>query len=214
MLARQRMVDAQLRARGIADPGVLRAMLTVPREAFVPAALAGRAYDDAALPIGAGQTISQPYIVALMAEALRIGPDDRVLEVGTGSGYAAAVLTKLAREVYTVEARVALAAEARRRLAELGFANVHVVEGDGTRGLPGRAPFAAISVAAAAEAIPEALLDQLDAGGGRLVMPVGEMLGEQVLVRVTRTGAALHRDILTEVRFVPLLRGAPPPSNF
>jgi protein-L-isoaspartate(D-aspartate) O-methyltransferase len=204
---RRRMVDNQIAARGVNDAAVLGAMLAVPREAFVPGSVAARAYDDVALPIGYGQTISQPYIVALMAEALRLRPTDRVLEIGAGSGYAAAVLATIAAQVFTIELRPELAAQAERRLRDLGYTNVHVIVGDGTRGLPEEAPFAAITVAAAGPTIPDALLAQL-APGGRLVMPVGDPHGEQTLLRLTRTGeATFRRELLGEVQFVPLVHG-------
>ncbi|MCX5743876.1 MAG: protein-L-isoaspartate(D-aspartate) O-methyltransferase [Proteobacteria bacterium] len=202
--ARQTMVDRHLRARGVRDPRVLLAFDVVPREAFVPSALASAAYDDRPLPIEAGQTISQPYIVALMTEALALAPGDTVLEIGTGSGYAAAVLAKLARHVYTVERHVELADAARDRLAALGFSNVEVRCSDGTLGWPEHAPFDAIVVAAGGPEVPRALLDQLEIGG-RLVMPVGPA-HEQQLVRVTRDGiVAYRREELGAVQFVPLI---------
>ncbi len=198
------MVDRQIARRGIADRRLLAAFLEVPREAFVPPELVDEAHDDAPLPIAEGQTISQPYIVAAMVEALHLEGRERVLEVGTGSGYAAAILARMAREVITIERHASLAREAAERLARLGFANVRILEGDGTLGAPGYAPFDAIVVAAAGPGVPEALLAQL-APGGRLVMPVGATLAEQQLVRVTREGDALREEELAAVRFVPLV---------
>jgi protein-L-isoaspartate(D-aspartate) O-methyltransferase len=203
--ARRHMVDGQIAARGILDPAVLAAMGKVPREKFVAAHLAGAAYDDRALPIGEGQTISQPYIVALMTEALRLAAGDRVLEIGTGSGYAAAVLAEIAAEVYTIERLAPLAEAARRRLADLGYRTVHVTCGDGTLGWPEHAPYDAIVVTAGGPEIPKALLDQL-AVGGRLVMPVGRSSYGQQLLRVVRTAQDDYgRDDLGAVAFVPLI---------
>jgi protein-L-isoaspartate(D-aspartate) O-methyltransferase len=202
--ARKRMVDRQIRARGIEDPRVLDALATVPREAFLPPALAEFAYDDRPLPIEAGQTISQPYIVALMTEALALAPDEDVLEIGTGSGYAAAVLARVARRVYTIERHAELADLARERMTRLGYANVEVRCGDGTLGWPEHAPFAGIIVAAGGPQLPSSLLAQL-AIGGRLVMPVGTSRAQQ-LVRVTRTAEAEYRrEDLGAVQFVPLI---------
>lgn len=201
---RQTMVDRQIAARGVLDPRVLEAMRAVPREAFVPERLAEFAYDDTPLPIAEEQTISQPFVVALMAEALELRPGDRVLEIGAGSGYAAAVLGKAAGEVWAVERHGTLAAEAQARLARLGFGNVHVVHGDGTLGLPEHAPFDAIVVAAGGPEVPQALLDQL-APGGRLVIPVGKDPREQSLVRLRRTEHGYVREDLGAVRFVPLI---------
>ena len=201
---RTRMVERQIEARGVRDPDVLAAMRIVPREAFLPPELAELAYEDRPLPIEAGQTISQPYIVALMTEALRLRPEHRVLEIGTGSGYAAAVLAKVAHRVDTIERHVELADTARARLHELGYANVAVHCADGTLGWSERAPFDAIVVAAGGPELPETLLRQL-AIGGRLVMPVGSSRAQQ-LVRVTRVGAdAFEREELGDVMFVPLI---------
>ena len=201
---RQRMVDEHLRARGIINPRLLQAMAEVPRESFVPSALTEFAYEDRPLPIPAGQTISQPYIVALMIEALRLSPDDDVLEIGTGSGYAAAVLSRIAHHVYTIERHAELADAARERLAALGYHNVDVRCGDGTLGWPEHAPYTAIIAAAAGPDAPQALLDQL-AIGGRLVMPVGESRAQE-LIRVTRVSSReFHREELGGVRFVPLI---------
>ncbi len=202
---RERMVRTQIAARGVQDPAVLEAMRSVPREAFLPPELEEFAYADAPLPIERGQTISQPYIVALMAAAAQLGPADRVLEVGTGSGYAAAVLGRIAREVYTVERHEDLARLAAERLARLGFANVSVQHGDGTLGWREHAPYDAILVAAGGPKVPEALPDQL-APGGRLVIPVGEGREVQQLLRVTReANGGFRQEELGDVRFVPLI---------
>lgn len=195
-----------LRRRGIVDPAVLRAMDEAPREHFVTAEYADEAYEDQALPIACGQTISQPYIVAYMTEQLAVKPQHRVLEIGTGSGYQAAVLSRLAREVYTVERFRTLADAARVRLETLGFRNVQVVFGDGTQGLPEHAPFDRIVVTAAAETVPEVLVEQL-ADSGIMVLPLGPYDGPQVIVKLTKCGGALKREDLIGVRFVPLLRG-------
>lgn len=198
------MVDVQLARRGISDARVLEALRRVPREEFVSLELAELAYDDCPLPIGEGQTISQPYIVAFTAAALGLSTGERVLEVGTGSGYAAAVLSQLAREVYSVERVPSLCAAARERLSRLGYHNVQVVCGDGSLGLPEHAPYAAIAVAAVGPTPPPALLEQLSIGG-RLVMPVGPD-GSQTLVRLTRMGDTSYREEpLADVRFVPLI---------
>jgi len=197
------MVARQLRARGIEDDRVLEAMAEVPRERFVPEDMRGDAYRDGALRIGEGQTISQPWIVACMASLLELGGDERVLEVGTGSGYAAAVLSRLCREVVTIERFESLAEQARRLLAELGYENVEVRVGDGTRGAPDKAPFGGISVTAAAEDDPPpALVDQL-ADGAALVCPV-ERGGAEHLMRF-RNGQA---EVVVPVRFVPLIPDA------
>lgn len=200
---RNAMVRAQLMKRGITDSRVLDAMATVPRHLFVPPEARAQAYGDRALPISEGQTISQPYIVALMAEALSLRPGDRVLEIGAGSGYAAAVLSQLAGEVYTMERWPALAENAERSLHNLGYLNVHVFHGDGTMGLPAYAPFDAIVVAAAAPWVPRPLREQLGEGG-RLVIPVGGR-NEQILLRLTRTDHRTQTERLGEVRFVPLI---------
>jgi protein-L-isoaspartate(D-aspartate) O-methyltransferase len=203
---RRTMVLEQLARRGIRDLEVLRAMVSVPRESFVPAELIDHAYDDSALPIGEAQTISQPWIVARMAEAACLGRSDRVLEVGTGSGYGAAVYAELAALVFTIERRESLHRHAVAVLDGLGYDNVLAKLGDGTLGLLAHAPFDAILVSAADEVIPEALLAQL-AIGGRLVMPLGRA-GTQKLVRVERLGRQRYaRTNLSDVRFVPLLRG-------
>jgi protein-L-isoaspartate(D-aspartate) O-methyltransferase len=202
---RERMVATQIEARGITDPLVLDAMRIVPRERFVPASLAKFAYDDGPLPIGHGQTISQPYIVAVMAQAAGLKPGARALEIGTGSGYGTAVLSRLAAEVYTVERVGTLADAARDRLAKLGYGNVHVLEGDGTLGWAAHAPYDAIVVTAGGPRVPKTLLDQL-AVGGRLVMPVGPAARHQRLVRVTRTDVQEYQyEDLEEVAFVRLI---------
>lgn len=198
------MVRDQIERRGIADPAVLDAMRSVPRHAFVPEPLRWRAYDDVPLPIGEGQTISQPYIVAFMSEAIRSTDESRVLEVGTGSGYQTAVLSRLARHVYSLEVRPQLADTARARFAELAIHNVTVRVGDGHEGWPEEAPYDAILVTAAPADAPQALLDQL-AVGGRLVIPVGT--SDQELVRITRHDGGFDRETLLPVRFVPLTRG-------
>ena len=199
------MVRRHLAARGIRDPAVLAAMRSVPREAFLPPELEEFAYADTPLPIERGQTISQPYIVALMTAAAELRPADRVLEVGTGSGYAAAILARIAKEVYTIERHEELARVAADRLAQLGIRNVSVRHGDGTLGWPEHAPYDAIIVAAGGPRVPAALLEQL-APGGRLVIPVGEGRSVQRLVRVTRAAdGQLHEEELGDVRFVPLI---------
>jgi protein-L-isoaspartate(D-aspartate) O-methyltransferase len=209
--ARERMVKDQLLGRDITAPRVLEAMRAVPRHAFLPADLAHLAYADAPLPIGHRQTISQPYIVALMAQLCAIEPGATVLEIGTGSGYQAAVLAHLARQVYTMERIPELASGARDLLAWLGYANVEVVEGDGSQGLPARAPYDAILVAAAAPRVPEALKAQL-AEGGVLALPVGSRMG-QALERWERKGEAFSRQRITAVAFVPLVGAQGWPSE-
>jgi protein-L-isoaspartate(D-aspartate) O-methyltransferase len=200
------MVREQLVARGIRDARVLAAMRSVPRHELVPESQREYAYEDGPLPIGEGQTISQPYIVAAMSEAAALTGDERVLEVGTGSGYQAAVLAELAREVYTIELEPELAARAKRDLERLGYANVHTRTGDGYRGWPEVAPFDAILVTAAPDHVPPALESQLKQGG-RLVIPVGDS-GDQELWLFTKTERGLERQRLMPVRFVPLRRRA------
>lgn len=201
---RARMVRAQIESRGVRAPRVLDAMARVPRERFVPDAVRVRAYADHALTIAHGQTISQPYMVALMTEALELGPADRVLEIGTGSGYQCAVLAEVAGEVWSVERIPELADEAFALLAELGYANVHVRCGDGSLGWPEEAPFDAIVVTAAAPEAPPTLLAQLSPRGGRLVVPVGDRdLQRLSVVRRTPDGYRTSRSI--GCRFVPLL---------
>ena len=195
-------VDRQLRRRGIGDERVLAAMSRVPRERFVPADVRAHAYDDAALAIGHGQTISQPYVVACICQALSLAGGETVLDVGTGSGYQAAVLAELAADVVSIERVESLARAARATLAETGYERVEVVVGDGSVGLPERAPFDAIAVAAAAPAPPQSLLDQL-AAGGRLVAPIGGRRRQRLtLLRCTPSGIVSRR--LVDVRFVPL----------
>jgi len=202
---RQHLIEYQLKARGIIDPAVLDAFARVRREAYLQPEMAEFAYRDTALPIERGQTISQPYIVALMAQALELKPQDRVLEVGTGSGYAAAILGTMGREVYTIERHAELAAQATKRLQSEGFKSVHVLHGDGTLGWPEHAPFDAIVVAAGGPEVPRPLMDQLTLGG-RLVIPVGEEKSLQKLVRVTRVSQdEFRREELCDVRFVPLI---------
>jgi protein-L-isoaspartate(D-aspartate) O-methyltransferase len=206
--ARKIRLLMELRREGIKDTRVLAALERVPRERFVSPAFQDQAYANRALPIASGQTVSQPYVVALMTEAARIGPADRVLEIGTGSGYQAAVLAELAGEVYSIERHAELLAEAQRVLQGLGYANLHTRVGDGMAGWPEAAPFDAILVTAAAEEVPQALAAQLKEGG-RLILPLGRHQGAQRLLRLTRRGAALEEEELCEVRFVPLLPGLP-----
>lgn len=203
MLVPPDWIETQLRRRGIRDERVLDAMGRVPREAFVPEEARAFAYDDAALALGHGQTISQPFIVALICQALALAGDERVLDIGAGSGYQAAVLDELARDVVSVERIPELAAQARRNLLATGH-DVEVRIADGTLGLPDQAPFDAIAVAASAPALPEALYEQL-APGGRLVLPIGESL-----VLVSRTPAGQRTRFLSPARFVPLVAGLPP----
>ncbi|MEA2933464.1 MAG: protein-L-isoaspartate(D-aspartate) O-methyltransferase [Variibacter sp.] len=195
-----------LRRRGIGDAGVLRAMDEVPREHFVTTDFAHAAYADQALPIACGQTISQPYVVAYMTEKLEVRPEHRILEIGTGSGYQAAVLSRLAREVFTIERFRTLADAARQRLNTLGLQNVQIVVADGFDGIPEQAPFDRIIVTAAAETIPEKLSAQL-AEGGIMLLPLGPHDGVQHIVKVRRTPDGFDREDLIAVRFVPLLPG-------
>ncbi len=199
---RERMVAEQLEGRGITDPRVLTAMRKVPRHEFVPEDLRHMAYRDGPLPIGHGQTISQPYIVALMTQYLMLTGEETVLEVGTGSGYQTAILCELSRQVFSVERNAALAEQAADRLTKLGYKNVEIHVGDGSQGLPDMAPFDAILVSAAAPAIPGPLRSQLG-DGGRLVIPVGDR-ESQVLERVWRTGETWRIEHLAPVLFVPL----------
>jgi protein-L-isoaspartate(D-aspartate) O-methyltransferase len=200
---RDDMVSQQLRTRGIRDQRVLQAMRGIPRHLFVPSEQQSMAYDDMPLPIGCEQTISQPLMVALMTEALQLQGGERVLEIGTGSGYQAAILGRLSRVVFSVERIPELAARARFVLAALDLKNVHVFVGDGTLGLPEHAPYNAIVVTAGAPYIPQPLVEQLTAGG-RLVIPVGDRV-EQVLTRVTKTSTGQHTEHLGSCRFVPLI---------
>jgi protein-L-isoaspartate(D-aspartate) O-methyltransferase len=195
-----------LRRRGIADQAVLRAMDEVPRTQFVEPDSAASAYADQALPIACGQTISQPYVVAYMSEQLNVRPHHRVLEVGTGSGYQAAVLSRLAREVVSIERYRTLAEQARGRLAALGYNNVEVAVGDGFAGVPAKAPFDRIIVTAAAEREPPTLVDQLSEGG-IMVLPIGPHHGAQHIIKLTKSQTGVVRETLIPVRFVPLLPG-------
>ncbi|TWB13602.1 protein-L-isoaspartate(D-aspartate) O-methyltransferase [Rhizobium sp. ERR 1071] len=201
---RDYMVEAHIKRRGIRDEYVLNAMRAVPRERIVAEGMAEFAYEDAPLALGEGQTISQPYIVALMIEAAEVRPGDRVLEVGAGSGYAAAVIGQIAANVYAIERHEALAVPARRRVSDLGYDNVEIFAGDGTRGFPDQAPFDAILVAAGGPAVPEALKEQL-AIGGRLVIPVGEEFGQRLCKIVRRTAVRYEETDLGAVMFVPLI---------
>jgi protein-L-isoaspartate(D-aspartate) O-methyltransferase len=207
---RTRMVEAQLRARDIRDPRVLDAMLKVPRHLFVPEAMRGQAYSDSPLPIGHDQTISQPYIVAFMTQALKIAPGDRILEIGTGSGYQAAILGLLAKEVYTIEIVQPLAERARATLAEQGHRNVHVRHGNGYLGWPEHAPFDRIMVTAAPDEVPPALIEQLKVGG-LMAIPVGSVTQELRILRRTATGVETLETL--PVRFVPMT-GKPRGMNF
>ena len=200
------MVEKQLRRRGIRDARVLAAMRTVPRHEFIPGEPGGEAYADEPVLIGAGQTISQPYMVAAMAEALELAGSERVLEVGAGSGYHAAVLAELAAEVFTIEREPPLVELARQNLARLGYRRVTVIEGDGSLGYPAAAPYQAISVAAGAPEVPARLLEQLDENNGRLVIPVGT-LDDQELRLIRKLGGEIHTRVVNFCRFVPL-RGA------
>ena len=197
------MVERQLRPRGISDPRVVAAMLAVPRHVFVPAGLAASAYADTPLPIGLRQTISQPYIVAYMTGAAGLRPGSKVLEIGTGSGYQAAVLAEIASRVYTIEIVPELAAAARTRLAALGYDNIEVRSGDGYRGWPEQAPFDAIVVTAAPDHIPAALVEQL-AVGARLVIPVGPDGALQAMTIVTKEANGAATEATFPVRFVPM----------
>jgi protein-L-isoaspartate(D-aspartate) O-methyltransferase len=202
-LQRAEMVENQLRRRGIFDSRVLAAMMAVRREEFVPGEFRSRAYEDAPLPIGEGQTISQPYIVAAMTAALNLSGNERVVEIGAGCGYQAAILSRLAKTVYTIESRSELASAASARLERLGYANVHVHCGDGTLGLPECAPFDAMLVAAAAPAVPEPLRHQL-AEGGRLILPVGNSENQELHL-IERHGNSFETRFLEACRFVPLV---------
>ena len=200
---RKRMMERDLRGRGIKEPRVLEVMSLVPRHLFVPKGQRWRAYQDRPLPIGDGQTISQPYVVALMTELLKLNGEERVLEVGTGSGYQAAVLSHLAREVYTIEIIPSLAKRAEERLQRLGYSNVHVKTGDGFFGWKEKGPFDAIVVTASAKKIPDPLWNQLHEGG-RLVMPLGETHKTQRLLRATKIKGNQSVETITGVLFVPM----------
>jgi protein-L-isoaspartate(D-aspartate) O-methyltransferase len=202
---RQRMVEQQLKFRGIKDERVLAAMAKVPREEFVPVVARPSAYEDGPLPIGYDQTISQPYIVAFMTEQLRAQPGDRILEIGSGSGYQAAILAELVAEVYTIDIVEPLAKTAEATLQRLGYKNVHVKVGDGYKGWPEEAPFDAVIVTCAPEKVPQPLADQLK-DGGRIVIPVGERFAQQLFLLEKKNGQ-LKESVTLPVRFVPMLRG-------
>ena len=202
---REAMIERTIRGRGIDDAALLAAFRAVPREEFVGPRYVEQAYGDYPLPIEAGQTISQPYIVALTIAAAAIGPRDKVLEVGAGSGYAAAVIGQLAEDVVAIERHQELVELARKRMARLGYANVHIMAGDGTLGCPAEAPFDAIVAAASGSHVPTVLIDQLRPGG-RIVMPIGEANAVQSLVKLTKAvDGSLKREDLCAVRFVPLI---------
>jgi protein-L-isoaspartate(D-aspartate) O-methyltransferase len=201
---RKRMVDLQVRKRGVTDEKVLTVMEKVPRHLFVPQTIASMAYDDTPLPIGSGQTISQPYIVGYMTDAAGLGPEDRVLEVGTGSGYQAAVLAELVKEVYSIEIIEVLAAAAKDRLERMGYDNIEVIWGDGYKGWPEKAPFDAIIITAAPDKVPEELIRQLKTGG-RMVVPVGSFFQELKLI--IKTDKGYEERSLLPVRFVPMVHG-------
>lgn len=206
--ARFEMVERQLRQRGIHDERVLRVMAEIPRHLFVPERWRSLAYRDSPLPIGEEQTISQPYIVALMSESLELQGTETVLEIGTGSGYQAAVLSRLAKHVYSIEIIPQLAETARARLAALGYTNVTVIVGDGNLGWPKASPYDAIMVTAAAPRIPQALVEQL-ANGGRMVLPLAVNENVQALLRLRKNGETVTRENLGAVKFVPLVEGRP-----
>jgi protein-L-isoaspartate(D-aspartate) O-methyltransferase len=203
-LQRRQLITRDIRGRGINDPLVLRVMGTVPRHLFVEASLRDQAYADHPLPIGEGQTISQPYVVALMTEALRLKHDDRVLEIGTGSGYQAAVLAGIVKEVYTIEIRKPLADRAERKLSELGYRNIRVKSGDGYFGWEEYAPFDAIIITAAANHIPSPLIKQLKEGG-RIIVPLGSTVYYQMLTLATKRKGELNVEQLSPVAFVPMV---------
>ncbi|MCX7678200.1 MAG: protein-L-isoaspartate(D-aspartate) O-methyltransferase [Spirochaetes bacterium] len=203
---REMMVKHQIEARGVRDPKVLHAMRTVERHKFVPSHQVSSAYEDHPLPIGHGQTISQPYIVALMTELCELNGTEKVLEIGTGSGYQAAILSLLAKEVYSIELIEALATQAAKRLKDLGYRNVTVKCADGYLGWPEKAPFDVIMLTAAPVSIPQTLVDQLKDDGGILVAPVGDFFQE--LVRVRKINGRVYRETITHVRFVPMVPGS------
>ncbi|MDO8126488.1 MAG: protein-L-isoaspartate(D-aspartate) O-methyltransferase [Candidatus Brocadiales bacterium] len=203
---RTKMVERQIKAMGVKDPRVLKAMQSVPRHLFIPEGLRQHSYEDTPVPIGSGQTISQPYIVAFMTELLDLDKNDTVLEVGTGSGYQAAVLAEIVKQVFTIEIKEELGLEAEERLKEMGYTNIDVRIGDGYNGLPDEAPFDAIIVTAAPTHIPQPLVNQLRPGG-RMVIPVGPLYETQSLVLITKKeDGEILRETITLVRFVPLLR--------
>ena len=202
---REAMIERTIRCRGLDHPALIAAFRAVPREEFISSDYAEHAYSDGPLPIESGQTISQPYIVALTIDAAGIGPDDKVLEIGAGSGYAAAVIGQVAREVIAIERHHELVELARERMRLLGYANVHILEGDGTLGCPAEAPFNAIVAAASGSHVPAVLIDQLTPGG-RIVMPIGDPHSVQSLIKLTkRQDGTLDREDLGAVRFVPLI---------
>ncbi|MBW1702082.1 MAG: protein-L-isoaspartate(D-aspartate) O-methyltransferase [Deltaproteobacteria bacterium] len=203
---REHMVKQQIMARGVEEPRVLEAMRKVPRHLFVPEKYRAFSYRDHPLPIGQGQTISQPYIVAFMTEALDLKPDEKVLEIGTGSGYQAAILAELVKEVYTIEIVEKLGKRAQRTLEILGYKNIHVKIGDGYKGWPEKAPFDAVIVTCAPERIPEALVQQLN-DGGRMIIPVGKAGAIQELVRAVKKKGKLKTNEVMRVRFVPMVKG-------
>ncbi len=200
---RKQMVDTQIQARGVKDPGVLRAMLKVPRHLYVPQRLKTHAYEDNALPIENNQTISQPYIVALMTELAQLKPDDKVLEIGTGSGYQAAVLAEIVKDVYTIEIIGELAEQAKKRLDSLGYKNIHIRHGNGYLGWPEHAPFDAIIVTAAPKDIPQELVRQLKTGG-RMVIPLGSLYQDLYVITKREDGTIEKRHVIP-VRFVPMV---------
>jgi protein-L-isoaspartate(D-aspartate) O-methyltransferase len=208
LAARKIRLIMALRRSGVTDTAVLAAIERIPRESFVPEAFHDQAYEDKALPIGQGQTISQPQVVALMTQAMDLTPRHKVLEIGTGSGYQSAVLARLSRRVYTIERHKALLAEAERRFAALRIHNITAIAGDGMKGWPAQAPFDRIIVTAAAAGMPETLLAQL-AVGGIMVLPLGPERADQELVRVRRLETEITTEKLCDVRFVPLLPGLP-----
>ena len=204
---REQMVKRQIIARGVKDEQVIKAMLTVPRHLFVPESNRSMAYDDTPLPIGEGQTISQPYIVAFMTEYLKLKPDDRILEIGTGSGYQAAILAELVKEVYTIEIIPVIGNRASKLLDEMGYSNIHVKVGDGYKGWPEEAPFNAIIVTCAPDEMPRALVNQLSEGG-RIIVPVGSQYSAQYLILGTKKKGKLITENVLPVRFVPMVRGS------
>lgn len=203
---RERMVTQQIVARGVEDPGVIEAMRKVPRHLFVPESNRAFSYRDHPLPIGQGQTISQPYIVAYMTEALELKADDMVLEIGTGSGYQAAILAELVKEVYTIEIIERLGKRAQKTLEKLGYRNIHVKLGDGYKGWPEKAPFDAVIVTCAPEQVPQALVEQLREGG-RIIIPVGRAGAVQKLVRGIKKNGRVEAKQVMHVRFVPMVKG-------
>lgn len=203
-ILRHRMVEEQIRRRNVTDPATLKSMEEVPRHLFVPPELHSVAYEDGPLPIGEEQTISQPYIVALMTQAAELTPQCSVLDIGTGSGYAAAVLSRIVKEVYTVERIASLSEKAVKVFQDLGYTNIHATVGDGTLGWPEKAPFNAIIVTAGAPVIPESLLHQLKADG-RIIIPIGDTFGQQLLRYRKKSDGTFSQELLEYVRFVPLI---------